>query len=1096
MENFINVIFKGDLLAESRENVIDALLASTKRLDESELYYETYKGYNNTTIIQFPLHKVDESNVNIVAERVADKLFDAGFTNFDLEIGLNEASDLTTFEPWRDQIEAAGYTITASGRNVRNANGAVAGINDNGNLWSGSATISQIVNNPPTASAPQAPAQDTQPAQPSATGPNALRNFAQSGQGGLANDRNEREAIAQLQQKLIDLGYDLGPMGADGVYGRRTIEAVRAYQEANGLRPDGDAGPETIGAIVSGRNAEQPSRPSGSEDPTLTISPTPDAVPDLTLTPDSDTYFSNAQQGTIDEYNGYIEEEDYTAARNLARRHRWLQQMLERRGLYTQLLRAAGEPEQTQPDQPRDTDQPDEREEPSGPYEVVDQAEQDTTFTLNDNQYPIVELTRGGDLFFAGITGNSDDGYRFNIRRTPARNGTPVDTITENDPEYEDIMSMWRSLFNDLRNDRPDDEQPEDETTDDETTDDETTDDETTDDGTTDDDETPAVAETSILRRLPREDFVQMDFKRVLPGLVVVRLNGNVNPAQQGGGDIVGIFTADMEIGLLEPATGSVQDAINRTFDAGENGMIWRPASTQRIDISQLAQIPEQALANFWQRVGTEGGRGRASQGDAFLDGFQNLAREEGLVSLPNVSFSSIPLYYQFKDWESANPQESGLGQQFYDSLDGITINNNLIRLIQQVDNRENFLTLIDEFEGIKRANDDTEPMSLGEWIASELSAEEANPVLHPYGFNITDDGEWQDAGTAPWPTETQTDEVEIPEMSGVPAEDARTIVQFLSGDVTEEQAYDATEAFMVQYDENLEQMEDDDLFDLRTEVEAINERLLRNSSDIASRESFIAFLDDINAEIDRRNTDDGQPPVPVDPEDETTDDDETPTETDNVEETVDAFREELDAWNTDEDAVIELIQNLADREALEAVAEGYTEEFEDDFWQDLMDPFKRVRDSDERARLKTALEGIGYTITGTRANNYAIVPMPAPTTESVMRTQDLLDEETYDGDDFYEAYGDLWYNDDEVIDEAEYRGRKVKLGKPMRGDVKKFKVYVKNPKGNVVKVNFGDPNMKIKKSNPARRKSFRARHNCDNPGPRHKARYWSCRKW
>ena len=81
-------------------------------------------------------------------------------------------------------------------------------------------------------------------------------------------------------------------------------------------------------------------------------------------------------------------------------------------------------------------------------------------------------------------------------------------------------------------------------------------------------------------------------------------------------------------------------------------------------------------------------------------------------------------------------------------------------------------------------------------------------------------------------------------------------------------------------------------------------------------------------------------------------------------------------------------------------------------------------------------------------------------------------------------------------VDEAEYRGRKVSLGKPTRGDVKKFKVYVKNPKGNVVKVNFGDPNMKIKKSNPARRKSFRARHNCDNPGPRHKARYWSCRKW
>jgi hypothetical protein len=79
---------------------------------------------------------------------------------------------------------------------------------------------------------------------------------------------------------------------------------------------------------------------------------------------------------------------------------------------------------------------------------------------------------------------------------------------------------------------------------------------------------------------------------------------------------------------------------------------------------------------------------------------------------------------------------------------------------------------------------------------------------------------------------------------------------------------------------------------------------------------------------------------------------------------------------------------------------------------------------------------------------------------------------------------------------EGEYQGRDVPLGKPMRGDVKKFKVYVKNPAGNVVKVNFGDPNMRIKKSNPARRKSFRARHNCANPGPRTKARYWSCRKW
>jgi hypothetical protein len=105
--------------------------------------------------------------------------------------------------------------------------------------------------------------------------------------------------------------------------------------------------------------------------------------------------------------------------------------------------------------------------------------------------------------------------------------------------------------------------------------------------------------------------------------------------------------------------------------------------------------------------------------------------------------------------------------------------------------------------------------------------------------------------------------------------------------------------------------------------------------------------------------------------------------------------------------------------------------------------------------------------------------------------------EETYEGNDFYEAYGELWFNEDEQLDEAEYQGRKVQLGKPMRGDVKKFKVYVKDPStGNIKKVNFGDPDMKIRKSNPKARKSFRARHNCDNPGPRTKARYWSCRKW
>ena len=105
------------------------------------------------------------------------------------------------------------------------------------------------------------------------------------------------------------------------------------------------------------------------------------------------------------------------------------------------------------------------------------------------------------------------------------------------------------------------------------------------------------------------------------------------------------------------------------------------------------------------------------------------------------------------------------------------------------------------------------------------------------------------------------------------------------------------------------------------------------------------------------------------------------------------------------------------------------------------------------------------------------------------------------------ESY-DIWVEDGSFggtftgLVEAEYQGRKVKLNKPMQGDSKKFKVYVKNDKGNVVKVNFGQGGdakggtMRIRKSNPKARANFRARHNCDNPGPRHKARYWSCKKW
>ena len=106
---------------------------------------------------------------------------------------------------------------------------------------------------------------------------------------------------------------------------------------------------------------------------------------------------------------------------------------------------------------------------------------------------------------------------------------------------------------------------------------------------------------------------------------------------------------------------------------------------------------------------------------------------------------------------------------------------------------------------------------------------------------------------------------------------------------------------------------------------------------------------------------------------------------------------------------------------------------------------------------------------------------------------EEYIVENYYDYQDFIPYLKEL---KEGTLEEAEYQGRKVKLGKPMQGDSKKFKVYVKNPKGNVVKVNFGQKGMNIKKDNPGARKSFRARHKCDQDKPRTSAGYWSCRKW
>ena len=164
----------------------------------------------------------------------------------------------------------------------------------------------------------------------------------------------------------------------------------------------------------------------------------------------------------------------------------------------------------------------------------------------------------------------------------------------------------------------------------------------------------------------------------------------------------------------------------------------------------------------------------------------------------------------------------------------------------------------------------------------------------------------------------------------------------------------------------------------------------------------------------------------------------------------------------------------------------------------------------------KTAKEGVelneacwdGYKQVGMKDKGGRQVPNCVPMSEDINSDDDVnygyVEPEEYDVEDedmedfivFMKGYDKNLNEGCQCLREAEYQGREVQLGKPMQGDVKKFKVYVKNPAGNVVKVNFGQKGMKIRKSNPAARKSFRARMNCDSPGPRHKANYWSCRKW
>ena len=178
------------------------------------------------------------------------------------------------------------------------------------------------------------------------------------------------------------------------------------------------------------------------------------------------------------------------------------------------------------------------------------------------------------------------------------------------------------------------------------------------------------------------------------------------------------------------------------------------------------------------------------------------------------------------------------------------------------------------------------------------------------------------------------------------------------------------------------------------------------------------------------------------------------------------------------------MAKKLSDKEQYDYIL--YIKKYKPDIWRDLQGNkkvkklVKRFESINEKACWS------GYKQIGMKKKNGKKVPNCVP------ESYDVWNEETGIG---YTLTLDHCGCEDNV-NEAEYKGRKVKLNKPMQGDKKKFKVYVKNPKGNVVPVHFGQKGARIKKSNPERRSNFRARHNCDNPGPKTKARYWSCYQW
>ena len=212
--------------------------------------------------------------------------------------------------------------------------------------------------------------------------------------------------------------------------------------------------------------------------------------------------------------------------------------------------------------------------------------------------------------------------------------------------------------------------------------------------------------------------------------------------------------------------------------------------------------------------------------------------------------------------------------------------------------------------------------------------------------------------------------------------------------------------------------------------------------------------------------------------------------------------------------SLVEMIYSNIDGEAEPGIFSKYLEDGEKMTLDELVDKSSAII-----FRLTSTALGIMQEV---KSNRYReaekmLFDKLNPLSKTVMLYFDMIkeknEEEDFESEEnvsesFFRnirIYEDIYGNVEEVnlLQEAEYQGRKVQLGKIMQGDIKKFKVYVKNDKGKVVKVNFGfggksakGKRMVIKKNNPERRRSFRARHNCDNPGPRWKPRYWACKTW